>query len=94
MPAQVPVQIPTVKGGQKALGNAGVGAVGGLLAGLSRSLFGSSLFGHLLAAVVAGAFVKGPRGDTLALVAGYQAISDPTLFAAPTPEAAPTVAVM
>jgi len=53
-------------------GDAGAGALGGLIAGVSQNFLGSGLFGTILAIILTGSFLKGTRGTALTTVLGYQ----------------------
>ena len=68
------VGVPTTRGLRDALGDFGVGAVGGLGAGMVTGIFGNNLLGWLAAAVLMGAAIKGNRGEIIATLAGFMAI--------------------
>jgi hypothetical protein len=65
------IGVPSVRGMKDAFIDYAVGAGGGLLMALSRSIFGNGLIGSLAAPVLAGSIIKGSRGQILATVAGY-----------------------
>lgn len=68
-----PIGVPTVRGLKDAAGDYAVGAGGGLLMALAQSVFGNGFLGSLGAALLGGTVVKGSRGETLALMAGFRA---------------------
>ena len=51
----------------------GIGALGGLIFLLARSLFGG--IGVVAAPLIAGSIVKGDRGKTIALVSGFMLLA-------------------
>jgi len=55
-----------------ALSGAGVGAVGGLIYGLSQSIFGTGIWGGLAGIVIAGSVLKGTAGEIVATVLGFE----------------------
>jgi hypothetical protein len=67
------VTVPTVRGIKGALANYGLGAVGGLVYTISSQLLGSGLIGGVVSAALAGSVIKGPAGDIIAVVAGFEA---------------------
>lgn len=69
------IGVPSARGMKDALGDFGVGAVGGLAYGLGNAIFGNGLLGALVSAVLAGSVVKGTRGTVLATVAGFTLLS-------------------
>ena len=71
----VAVGVPTVGGLQSSAMDFGIGAIGGLIFQIGTSIFGNSILGGLASAAAAGAVVKGPRGQIVATVAGFQALS-------------------
>ena len=75
-----PIAVPSMRGMQGAFTDYAVGAGGGLLFAISRSIFGSGFFGSLIAAVLAGSVIKGDRGTAVATVAGFMALSQGDLF--------------
>lgn len=80
MGAIASVGVPSTRTLRDAAGDFGVGAMGGMIYSLSRSLFGSGFIGAIIATIIAGSMVKGVRGTALAAVAGFIAFS--TLFSA------------
>ena len=73
------VGVPSTRGMSTALGDFGVGAIGGAIYSLSSAIFGSGFIGALISIVLAGSMIKGTRGTALAAVAGFMAFS--SLFA-------------
>lgn len=65
------IGVPTVKGMKSAFGDFLVGCGGGLAWALASAFLGSGLIGSLIAPVLAGSVVKGPRGTALATIAGF-----------------------
>lgn len=68
------VGVPTVHGIKESMISYALGAGGGLLYGLSSRIFGSGLIGGLLGAGLAGATIKGTRGEIIATVLGFQTV--------------------
>jgi len=68
------VGVPTFSGIKESMISYGLGAGGGILYGLSTSIFGNGLVGGLLGAGIAGAAIKGVRGEILATILGFQTI--------------------
>ena len=69
------VGVPAIGGLRSSAMDFGVGALGGLIFQIGTSIFGNSILGGLASAAAAGAVVKGPRGQIVATVAGFQALS-------------------
>ncbi|APV44196.1 hypothetical protein Dform_00851 [Dehalogenimonas formicexedens] len=65
------IGVPSVRTMKSAFGNYAVGALGGLIYSLGRSVFGNGLIGSLVAPVLAGSVVKGEAGVALATTAGF-----------------------
>lgn len=63
------VGVPTVKGVGGAFKDFGIGAVGGIVFLLAYRLFGA--FGIIAAPLIAGAMIKGDRGQTISTMAGF-----------------------
>ena len=70
-----------------------LGVGGGILYGLSANLFGSGLIGGLLGAGIAGAAIKGVRGEIISTVLGFQTVVG-AMGSAASESAAPTRAMM
>lgn len=70
------IGVPSVAGMQGAFTDAAVGAGGGLIYGLARAVLGNGFIGSIIAVVLAGSVVKGPRGTALATIAGFMLLSD------------------
>lgn len=68
------VGVPTFGGIKESMINYALGLGGGLLYGLSTSILGSGLFGGLLGAGIAGAAIKGVRGEIIATMLGFQTV--------------------
>lgn len=68
------VGVPTFGGIKESMINYALGLGGGLLYALSTSILGSGLFGGLLGAGIAGAAIKGTRGEIIATVLGFQTV--------------------
>lgn len=68
------IGMPTFPGIKGALIDYAIGAGGGLFYMLSRAILGSGLIGGLLGAGIAGAAVKGTRGEIIATILGFMAI--------------------
>ncbi len=66
------IGVPTFGGIKEALIDYALGAGGGLLYGLSSSIFGSGLIGGLVATGIAGAAIKGVRGEIISTMLGFQ----------------------
>lgn len=73
MADKTPVGVPTMGGIGESFKDFGIGAIGGLIFLIARSIFGG--FGILAAPLLAGAMVKGDRGKTLALIAGFMLLA-------------------
>jgi hypothetical protein len=69
------VGAPTVSGMKSSMISYAVGMGGGLLYGISRSIFGSGLIGGLLGAALCGSVVKGQRGENLATILGFMSLA-------------------
>lgn len=67
------IGVPSVKGIGGSLKDFGIGALGGIVFLLAYSLFGG--LGVLAAPLLAGAMIKGSRGETLSLMAGFLLIA-------------------
>ena len=67
------VGVPTAGGVKDALKDFGVGAIGGLIFLLCRSLFGG--LGVIAAPLIAGSMIKGDRGKTIAVMAGFMLLA-------------------
>lgn len=67
------VGVPTMGGIGESFKDFGIGAVAGLLFILASKLFGG--LGILAAPLLVGAMVKGDRGKTIALIAGFMLIA-------------------
>lgn len=68
------VGVPTVSGLKNSMISYALGLGGGLLYSLSVAIFGSGLIGGLLGAGIAGATIKGTRGEIIATVLGFQSV--------------------
>ena len=68
------VGVPTFSGIKESMISYALGLGGGLLYGISTSIFGSGLIGGLLGAGIAGAAIKGVRGEIIATVLGFQTV--------------------
>jgi len=68
------VGVPTFSGIKESMISYALGIGGGLLYGLSTSVLGSGLFGGLLGAGIAGAAIKGVRGEIISTVLGFQTV--------------------
>ena len=68
------VGLPTFSGVKESMITYAIGAAGGVLYGLSTSIFGSGLIGGLLGAGVAGAAIKGVRGEIISTILGFQTV--------------------
>lgn len=71
MPARV--EVPTKKGLEGAAINYAVGTGAGVIADIVRRVTGSGFLGSLVSASIAGAAIKGERGEIVATVAGFAA---------------------
>ena len=67
------VAVPTMKGIGSSFKDFGVGLLGGVLFLIAYSLFGG--WGILAAPLLAGSMIKGSRGETMALMAGFMLIA-------------------
>jgi hypothetical protein len=63
---------PTFAGIKEAAIDYALGFGGGLLYKISTAIFGSGLIGGVLGAGIAGATIKGVRGEIIATVLGFQ----------------------
>ncbi len=70
--ADTKVGLPTFSGIKESMMTYAIGLGGGILYGLSSAVFGSGLLGGLLGAGVAGAAIKGVRGEIISTVLGFQ----------------------
>jgi len=68
------VGVPTFSGIKESMISYAIGAGGGILYGLSTAIFGSGLIGGLIGAGIAGAAIKGVRGEIISTVLGFQTI--------------------
>ncbi len=66
------VGVPTFSGIKESMISYALGLGGGILYGLSSAIFGSGLLGGLLGAGIAGAAIKGVRGEIISTVLGFQ----------------------
>lgn len=66
------IGVPTVSGITNAIKSGAVGAVGGILVGLSNSLFGNGIVGGLAGIGLAGSAIKGVQGEIIATVLGFE----------------------
>lgn len=66
------VGVPTFSGIKESMISYALGLGGGVLYGLSSAIFGSGLLGGLLGAGIAGAAIKGVRGEIISTVLGFQ----------------------
>jgi hypothetical protein len=67
------VGVPSAGGVKEALKDFGVGAIGGLLFLLAKSLFGG--LGVIAAPLIAGSMIKGERGKTIAVMCGFMLLA-------------------
>lgn len=67
------IGVPSVKGVGHAFKSFGIGAIGGLVFLLSYKLFGG--LGVIAAPLIAGAMIKGERGETIAVMAGFMLLA-------------------
>lgn len=67
------IGVPTAGGFQGALTGYGVGVLSGIGYNIISQFTGSGLIGGALAAAIAGATVRGPVGDSIAAILGFQA---------------------
>jgi hypothetical protein len=71
------VGVPTVRSMGSAFGDFGVGVLGGAIYQVVRNLFGgNNVLGSLAAPIAAGSILKGDRGRTISVVAGFSAAAD------------------
>ena len=70
------IGVPSLKGMGNAFTDAGIGAVGGLAYGLSKSILGSGFLGTLIATIVSGSLIKGNRGTAIATISGFMLLAD------------------
>jgi hypothetical protein len=68
------VGMPTFSGIKESMISYALGVGGGILYGLSSAIFGSGLIGGLLGAGIAGAAIKGVRGEIISTVLGFQTV--------------------
>lgn len=68
------IGVPSFSGIKESMISYALGLGGGLLYSLSTSILGSGLFGGLLGAGIAGAAIKGVRGEIISTVLGFQSI--------------------
>lgn len=68
------IGVPTFSGIKESMIAYALGLGGGLVYGLSTALFGSGLIGGLLGAGIAGATIKGVRGEIISTVLGFQTV--------------------
>lgn len=71
--AEKMVGVPTMKGIGESFKDFGLGAVGGLLFLIVYSIFGG--IGVLAAPLIAGAMIKGERGQIISTMAGFMVIA-------------------
>jgi hypothetical protein len=67
------IGVPTAGGLQGALTGYGVGVLAGVGYNIVSQFTGSGLIGGAISAAVAGATVRGPVGDSIAAILGFQA---------------------
>jgi hypothetical protein len=67
------VGVPSVKGMGSSFKDFGVGAIGGLVFLLAYKLFGG--LGVIAAPLIAGAMIKGERGQIIATMAGFMLLA-------------------
>lgn len=77
--------VPTFSGIKESMISYALGLGGGILYSLASSIFGSGFLGGLLGAGIAGATVKGTRGEVIATVLGFQSIINAGAASASTP---------
>ena len=68
------IGVPTFSGVKESMVSYALGVGGGLLYGISTAVLGSGFFGGLLGAGVAGAAIKGVRGEIISTVLGFQTV--------------------
>ncbi len=68
------IGVPTFSGVKQSMLSYAMGLAGGLIYGVSTAVTGSGLIGGLLGAGIAGAAIKGVRGEILSTVLGFQTI--------------------
>ena len=68
------VGVPTFSGIKESMITYALGVGGGLLYGISTSIFGSGLIGGLLGAGIAGAAIKGVRGEMISTMLGFMTV--------------------
>lgn len=68
------VGVPSVSGVKESMISYALGMGGGLVYGISTSIFGSGLIGGLIGAGIAGSTIKGVKGEIIATVLGFQTI--------------------
>jgi hypothetical protein len=73
--AEAAIGVPSGHGVKDALKDFGVGAIGGLGYAMVASMTGASFLGLAIAGVLAGSLIKGNRGEIIATVCGFLAIS-------------------
>ncbi len=69
------IGVPSGAGMKDALVDFGLGMGGALVYALGQSLGGNGFIGALLGAVLAGSVIKGTRGEIIATILGFQALS-------------------
>ena len=67
------ITVPSARGVTSALTNYGFGAVAGMGYRVISGFTGSGLIGSAVSAAVAGAMIKGPAGDAIPAILGFQA---------------------
>ena len=67
------ITVPSARGIGSALQNYGYGALAGILFRAISSFTGSGILGSAVAAGVSGAVIKGPAGDAIPAILGFQA---------------------
>lgn len=67
------ITVPSARGIGSALSSYGYGAVAGIGYRAISSFTGSGLLGSAIAAGVSGAMIKGPAGDAIPAILGFQA---------------------
>lgn len=67
------VGVPSIRGVTGALTDYGYGAVGGAVFRIGSEVAGNGMIGGAIAAALAGSVVKGPKGEIIATMAGFQA---------------------
>lgn len=68
-----PIAVPGMKGIRGAFGDFAFGAIGGLIFLIALKIFGP--LGALAAPLIAGAMIKGNRGEIIATMAGFMLLA-------------------